>query len=89
MIVILALSIASADIQCKLVVVDVENVMELGLYNLKLGSGAGTRRGGAVTQDFASGIFTQYLMRKAISLVSSFATRLSVKFSVENIPIRS
>jgi hypothetical protein len=49
MIVILALSIASADIQCKLVVVAVENVMELGLYDLKLGSGAGTRRGGAVT----------------------------------------
>jgi len=29
MIVILALSIASADLQCELVVVDVENVMEL------------------------------------------------------------
>jgi hypothetical protein len=50
MIVILALSIASADLQCELVVVDVENVIEPGLYDLKLGSGAGTRWGGAVTR---------------------------------------
>jgi hypothetical protein len=48
MIVILALSIASADLQCELVVVDVENVMKLGLYDLALGSGAGTWRGGAL-----------------------------------------